>query len=66
VADNSLAYELDTESSIDQQAGIVHDWVVDAQEPTAFFLLQGRTDQPLPTTLREQVEPLVAELRALG
>ena len=66
VADASLAYDLDTKLRLYQQAGIANYWVVDEREPTAFFLLQGKTDQPLLTAMREQVEALVAELRALG
>ena len=66
VADASLAYDLDTKLRLYQQAGITNYWVVDVREPMAFFLLQGKTEQPLLTAMREQVEALVAELRALG
>jgi len=65
VADASLAYDLDTKLRLYQQAGITNYWVVDVREPMAFFLLQGKTEQPLLTAMREQVEALVAELRAL-
>jgi hypothetical protein len=40
--------------------------VVDVRDPTAFFLLQGKSNSSLIAVLREQVELLVAELRALG
>ena len=66
VADASLAYDLDTKLRLYQQDGIANYWVVDVREPMAFFLLQGKTEQPLLTAMREQVEALVAELRALG
>ena len=66
VADASLAYDLDTKLRLYQRAGIANYWVVDVREPTAFFLLQGKTEQPLLTAMREQIEALVAELRALG
>jgi len=66
VADTSLTYDLETKLRLYQQAGIANYWVVDVQEPTAFFLLQGKSDQPLLTAMRAQVEALVAELGALG
>lgn len=66
VADTSLTYDLETKLRLYQQAGIANYWVVDGQEPTAFFLLQGKSDQPLLSAMRAQVEALVAELRALG
>jgi len=66
VADASLTYDLDTKLRLYQQARIANYWVVDVREPTAFFLLQGKTDQSLLAALREQVEELVVELRALG
>ena len=66
VADTSLTYDLETKLRLYQQAGIANYWVVDVQGPTAFFLLQGKSDQPLLTAMRAQVEALVAELGALG
>ncbi len=66
VADASLAYDLDTKLRLYQQAGIANYWVVDVRQPTAFFLLQGKSNSSLLAVLREQVELLVAELRALG
>ena len=66
VADASLVDDLDTKLRLYQQTGIANYWVVDVREPMAFFLLQGKTDQPLLTALGEQVEALVAELRALA
>jgi Uma2 family endonuclease len=66
VVDASLAYDLDTKLRLYQQVGIANDWVVDVREPTALFLLQGKMEQRLLTALRERVEALVAELRALG
>ena len=64
VADASLAYDLDTKLRLYQQAGIANYWVVDVREPMAFFLLQGKSAASLLAALREQVEALVAELRA--
>jgi Uma2 family endonuclease len=66
VADASLADDLDTKLRLYQQTGIANYWVVDVREPMAFLMLQGKTDQPLLTALGEQVEALVAELRALA
>ena len=66
VADASLAYDLDTKRKLYQQAGIANYWVVDVREPAAFLLLQGKRDSSLLAALRDQVEALVAELRALG
>jgi len=66
VADASLAYDLDTKLRLYQQAGIANYWVVDVREPMAFFLLQGKSDASLLAALREPVEALVTELRALG
>jgi Uma2 family endonuclease len=65
VADASLAFDLDTKLRLYQQAGIANYWVVDVRDPTAFFLLQGKSDQPLLAALRERVDALVAELRSL-
>ena len=66
VADASLSYDLDTKLRLYQRAGIDNYWVVDVREPMAFYLLQGPTDSELLARLREPVEALVAELRALG
>ena len=66
VADASLTYDLETKLRLYQQAGIANYWVVDVREPVAFYLLQGQSDSELLARLREPVEALVAELRALG
>jgi len=66
VADVSLSYDLDTKLRLYQRAGITNYWVVDVREPMDFYLLQGPTDSVLLARLREPVEALVAELRALG
>lgn len=66
VADASLSYDLDTKLRLYQRAGIAHYWVVDVREPMASYLLQGPTDSELLARLREPVEALLGELRALG
>jgi Uma2 family endonuclease len=59
VADSSLVFDLEAKARLYGAAGIPHYWVVDVREPMAFFLLQGKTEQPLLTAMREQVEVLV-------
>jgi len=66
VADASLSYDLDTKLRLYQQAGIANYWVVDVCEPMAFYLLQGPGESELLARLRQPVEALMAELRALG
>ena len=56
VADTSLTYDLETKLRLYQQAGIANSWVVDVQEPTALFLLHGKSDQPLLTAMRAPVQ----------
>ncbi|MCS5691673.1 Uma2 family endonuclease [Cyanobium sp. FGCU-6] len=66
VADASLTYDLDTKLRLYQQAGIANYWVVDVREPMVFYLLQGPGESALLARLRQPVEALMAELRALG
>jgi len=66
VADASLSHDLDTKLRLYQQAGITNYWVVDAREPMPFYLLQGPSESASLARLRQLVEALMAEPRALG
>jgi Uma2 family endonuclease len=65
VADRSLAFDLDTKLRLYRDAGIPNYWVVDVQQPAAFYLLQQRHPDPLLEAFRDAVETVLEDLRGL-
>jgi Uma2 family endonuclease len=55
VADSSLPFDLDRKYRLYADAGIPNYWVVDVQEPRAFFLLQQDDADPLLLAVRREI-----------
>jgi Uma2 family endonuclease len=62
VADSSLPFDLDRKYRLYADAGVPNYWVVDVQEPRAFFLLQQDDADPLLLALRKEIGCLLERI----
>jgi Uma2 family endonuclease len=62
VADSSRPFGLDRKYRLYADAGVPNYWVVDVQEPRAFFLLQQEDVDPLLLLLRKEICPLLERI----
>lgn len=62
VADSSLPFDLDRKYRLYADAGVPNYWVVDVQEPRAFFLLQQDDADPLLLAVRREIGRLLERI----